>query len=225
MIEWFEAIGERLRTAFEPRMRATRKWCRRGLVGLGCCLLAACAEQAASVTPAETLALLRTGQPLLSCREPCLAEWQSAQPQAAQLVKSARWQDLAMLLLRIRYEDDLSLYYLGRAADGIGYRRAAVRYYRQSIELSRTPASCRHLSRVCGGVALPRAASLRVVSIEREFNRRRARPTESAPPDTATPAEAASEGEAPAPAPVPLPLSGPATPPASDYIEPPPVVR
>src|SRR5512141_3172820 len=110
---------------------ATRKWWCPGLVALGCFLLAGCADQSASITPAEAMALLRTGQPLLSCREPCLAAWQGAQPQAAKHDKSARWQKLAMLLLRIRYEDDLSLYYLGRAAEGVGYRSAAVRYYRQ----------------------------------------------------------------------------------------------
>jgi hypothetical protein len=223
MTSWLETVRQCLRTGFAPAMRATRKWRCRGLTGLGCFLLAGCAQQTVSVTPAESLALLRTGQPLLSCREPCLAAWQSAQPQAAQLDKSARWRDLAMLLLQIRYEDDLSLYYLGRAAEGVGYRRAAVRYYRQSIELSGTPGSCRRLTRLCGGIALPGAASRRLAAIMREFNRRRPRPPEPEPPDSATPAAAASESEAPAPAPA--PPASPATPPAYDYIEPPPIVR
>ncbi|HEV8679445.1 MAG TPA: hypothetical protein VGQ90_08735 [Stellaceae bacterium] len=129
-----------------------------------------------------------------------------------------------MLLLRVQYEDDLSLYYLGLAAEGLGYRRAAVRYYRQSAELSRTPGSCRRLSGLCDGMMLPRAASLRVAAIEREFSRRKPRQTEPAPPDD-RPTEAASEDEAPLPPPGPGPGPGPVTPPISDYIEPPPLVR
>ena len=34
---------------------------------------------------------------------------------------------LAALVMRIGYQDDLSLYYLGRAAEGMGYRAPAPR--------------------------------------------------------------------------------------------------
>src|SRR5712691_6149365 len=136
-----------------------RKWYCGGLMALGCLALAGCAEPPpASVDPADSLAQLRAGQALLSCREPCLAEWLRAQPQAAQLDADARWQDLAALVMRIGYQDDLSLYYLGRAAQGIGYLGAAADYYRQSTQLSDTPTSCQSLSRLCGGVVLPQAA-------------------------------------------------------------------
>ncbi len=148
-----------------------RRWYYQGLVAWACLALVGCAERADTVKPAETLAQLRAGRPLLTCREPCLAEWRRAQPQAAQLDAGTRWQDLAMLLTRIGYQDDLSLYYLGRAAEGLGSREAAASYYRQSTQLSGTSGSCQSLSRVCGGVALPRAATLRVAAVERELNR------------------------------------------------------
>lgn len=203
---------------------------RLALVGLGCLMATGCVQQPAPLTPAQTLALLQTGQPLLSCREPCLASWQQAEPQAAQLARGARWQDLAVLLLGVRYEDDLTVYYLGRAAEGLGYRRAALNYYRQSAELSRTPASCRLLSRLCDGVVLPRAATLRVAAIEREFRRRRPQRVEPAPPVELAPAQATSEGAvpvpaAPLPAAAPPPPPGPPAPPVSEYIEPPPIAR
>ncbi len=202
-----------------------RKWHNRGLIAWACLALAGCAERSDTVNPSETLAQLRGGRALLSCREPCLAEWRGAQPQAAQLDAGARWQDLAILLTRTRYQDDLSLYYLGRAAEGLGYREAAAGYYRQSTQLSGTSGSCQSLSRLCGGVVLPRAAALRVAAIERELNRAKPRRTEQTPQGPVTPDAAPAEAEALAPSPAPTPVLRPTGPPPSEYIEPPPAAR
>lgn len=198
-----------------------RKWWYRSLVALACVSMVGCTERANTVNPAETLALLRAGRPLLTCHEPCLAKWRSVQPQAAQLDGSARWRDLALLLARVGYQDDLALYYLGRAAEGIGYRAAAAGYYRQSTVLSGMSGSCQHLSRLCGGVVLPRAAALRVAAIEREQNPARSRRTEPAPPAPETLPITPEAAEAPTSNPVASP--GESTP--SDYIEPPPAAR
>jgi hypothetical protein len=199
-----------------------RKWNYRGVSATALVWLAGCAAQD-TVTPAETLAQLRAGRPLLTCHEPCLAGWRGAQPQAAQLDAGARWLDLATLLRRSGYQDDLSLYYLGRAAEGLGARDAAVTYYRQSTRVSGTPNSCQSLSKLCGGMALPRAATLRMAAIERELNRGRPRRIEARPPGSPTPEADPVEIEAPPPAPAPVPR--PAGPPASEYIEPPPAPR
>ena len=45
-------------------------------------------------------------------------------------------------MLRIGYEDDLTLYYLGNAAEGTGYPGAAASYYRQSVRFSGSSAAC-----------------------------------------------------------------------------------
>jgi hypothetical protein len=202
-----------------------RKWYYRGFVALACLTVVGCAEQPHSLKPADALALLRAGRPILSCREPCLAEWRGAQPQAAQLDAGARWQDLAMLVMRIGYQDDLSLYYLGRAAEGFGYRAAAASYYRQSTQLSGTAISCQQLSRLCGGVVLPRMAASRAAAIERELTRVRVRRTEPAPQGPETPAAAPEEAAVPTPSPVSRPVSIPGGPAASEFIEPPPAAR
>jgi hypothetical protein len=213
-----------------------------GLACLGGLLLAGCVGQSAAVTPEQAVASVQTGRPLLNCREPCLAAWQAAQPQAAQFAAQRRWGDLAALVLRIGYEDDLTLYYLGNAAEGIGYPAAAASYYRQSARLSQTSAACLKLSRSCGGVVLPRAAALRLAAIERELRRkygiaspvqRRNAPAPGEPTAAPEAAESAtSEAGTPAPEPVsaPAPSRGgpPASPPpthAPDYIEPPPLGR
>ena len=221
---------------------------------LGCLALGGCVGQSAAPTPAQAVALLQSGRPLLSCRQPCLASWQEVQPQAAQLASLARWAELAALVLRVGYQDDLTLYYLGEAAEGIGNPGAGAGFYRDSIEFSGTVNACRYLSRMCGGVALPRAAQLRLAAIDRTLNRRYRPPGRGprhlAPTEPATPApgelgppapgevappppSAAGPPLAPPPlsAPPPLPPLPPPPPPppaaphASDYIEPPPSGR
>ena len=155
------------------------KWYRRLFVAMVCLVTAGCVQQSPTVTPADAAAMVRTGRALLNCREACVAEWQRVQPQAAQLDAAARWPELAATVLQAGYQDDLSLYYLGRTAEGLGYPGAAASYYRQSLRLSGTAISCQYLSRVCGGVALPRAAAMRLASIERQLylpTRRRATP-------------------------------------------------
>ena len=162
---------------------------------------------------------------MLNCREQCVAEWRQAEPQAAQLDAAGRWQELALLLARIGYQDDLSLYYLGRAAEGMGAPTAAVVYYRQSMQLSRTSSACQNLSRICGRVALPRAAAVRAGAIERVMARARYRRTgPSAEPETpeAAPEEIAEPPATPMPSPAPPPAPSPHRSPPSEYIEPPP---
>jgi hypothetical protein len=200
------------------------------LIGLACLGLAGCAGR--SIKPADALAQLSAARPVLTCREPCLAEWQRTQPQAAQLEAAGRSQELAVLVMQVGYQDDLSLYYLGRAAEGLGYRAAAATYYRQSTQLSGTSIACQHLSRQCGGVALPRMASLRLAAVERMLNPPRPRRTGPAPSGLRaheTPEAAAGGVAEPAPRPVARPVSPPGASPggpgAFEYIEPPPAAR
>jgi len=90
MAERCDAVGWRLRAGSEPGKSAMRRWYYRGLIsrvliGLACLVPAGCADQRGSITPAQSLALLPTGRPVLSCRQACLAEWQRAPPQAARV--------------------------------------------------------------------------------------------------------------------------------------------
>ena len=144
------------------------KWYCRLFVAMVCLAAAGCVQQAPRITSADAAAQVITGRALLACRDACLAEWRRLQPQAAQYDAASRWPDLAAAVLEAGYQDDLSLYYLGRAAEGLGYPGAAATYYRQSVRFSGTAASCRNLSRNCGGVDVTRAAAARLTSIERQ---------------------------------------------------------
>lgn len=224
-----------------------RRWCGGALFSLVCLLLAGCAEQRAGLSPADAVARLRTGAPILTCREACLADWRRAQPQAAQLDAAGSWPELAALVIGTGYQDDLSLYYLGRAAEGLGFPGAAASYYRQSTYVSASSISCQYLSSVCGGLVFPTASASRIAAIDRELNRgrprRAGRPGQAATPVNLAPSPAEPEllplpepslgpppvtvsAPPPAPAPaLPPPIAAPAPsrpgPTATEYIEPP----
>jgi len=182
---------------------------RSGLVGFVGLILAGCAEQATNLQPAQILALLQAGRPVLDCRDACLAQWRRVQPTAARLDADASWNDLAVLLAHTRYQDDLTLYYLGRSAQGMGFYQAARSYYRQSMQLSGTSISCQNLSGLCGGVALPNAVLRRLAEIDRAVappKPRILRPQSGTSPIPGAPAAGGDTG-------------------ASEYIEPPPAKR
>lgn len=150
-----------------------------------------------NVSRSELLAQLQLGRSVLRCREACLPVWRDAQPRAAQLDASHQWGDLAAFVMRTEYQDDLSLYYLGRAAEEMGFYPAAASYYRQSMELSGTSISCANLSRLCGGLTLPTDAFRRLSVVQQQLGKPtpRRRQTIIRPP--ATPA---TTNQAPEPA-------------------------
>jgi len=204
------------------------------LLGLGGAFLSACAEQHTSVGTDKGLVLMQTGAPILSCRDACLADWRREQPQAQQLAAAGQWRDLATLLIRVGYQDDLSLFYLGRAAEGLGFTAGAAAYYRQSKELSSTAITCASMSRQCGGLVFPQAASLRLSAVTLQLERSRRAPTGSSPgkpvPATTegvfTGSATSSETLPPQPVSVPAPSPPPPKPvDAQDFIEPPPAQR
>lgn len=205
-----------------------RRWRLAVVLATGALALAACTTPPPPImSQTQAVVMLTTGQPLLRCREACLAAWRSAAPQAAALDAARRWADLAALVETVDYQDDLSLYYLGRAAEGLGYPGAAASYYRQSTYLSGTRISCQVLSRVCGGIALPQTALLRLATIERELGATLYRPTRPSPPRRPLPTVAppAPSGQtlppSEPPPPPPLPLAPAPQAPAAPAIEPP----
>jgi hypothetical protein len=195
---------------------------------LGLLMLAGCAGLSGQVSPSQAVDQVRSGLPLLSCHETCVEQWRAAQPEAANLAATGRWPELAALVVNTGYQDDLSLYYLGRAAEGLGYPGAAASYYRQSTYASNTPQACRRQSGNCGGMNFPPAASQRIAAIDRQLNRyapRRGAP--GRPQSAPMPAEAVfappPEQSLPPPAAIaaPIPLDGTAALPVAEGAAPP----
>ena len=210
---------------------------RKSLLGLVSLALASCAGPGdqegrfAHSDRTELLARLQLGQPVLDCRDRCLNAWIRVEPTAMQLDAAAKWDDLAVLVIRSGYQDDLSLYYLGRAAEGRKFYAAAAAYYRQSAQLSGTSVSCANLSHLCGGATLPKSTYERLAAVGRYLVSPRKR---SRQPETASRLPATVTTEEPAAAVDPTQNATPEPPAAagdtdttdaSEYIEPPPVSR
>src|SRR5262249_54873648 len=90
----------------------------------------------------------KNGEARLGCQLHCAITWGLYRDRAKALYNARAWNDLALNVLRIGYADDLSYFYLGKAAEGLGHYRAAENYYR----LSRTvPLKCADIYGDCYG--------------------------------------------------------------------------
>jgi hypothetical protein len=128
----------------------------------------------------------KNGDTRLECLMRCAFTWGLERPHAKALYDTRAWSDLARDVLRIGYADDLSYFYLGKAAEGLGHYRGAEAYYR----LSRAAAlKCADIYGYCYGFVFPRdatAAASAVVKKTSETKRQYAgtpRPKEAPPPE------------------------------------------
>jgi hypothetical protein len=68
----------------------------------------------------------------------CSGAWGANRQKVRSLNATGRWQELALLVMQVGYTNDLSYYYLGHAAENLGYWQAAQCYYRIAERLSVT---------------------------------------------------------------------------------------
>lgn len=224
-------------------------WLRLACIGvLTVAAMTGCTMKNANVPPDELMRQFQAGQPMLDCSmEECGLGWMQNRQKAELLEATGRWQELALFVMQIGFMDDLTYYYLGRAAQELGYLQAAQRYYRIAERLSVTELACGNRPHnICNGHVFPdqlyphlevveaRLAAISAPSEAPDQTRTRrvvrrqvpqASTSRSAPPtgQGATPASAA--GSSPAPSsgfvePAPAAASS-----STDFFEPPPVHR
>jgi len=115
-----------------------------------------CTMKNANVPPDELMRQFQAGQPMLNCSmAECGLGWIHNLPNEAALEATGRWQDLALSVMRTGYGDDLSYYYLGRAAENLGYLQAAQKYYRIAEQISVTQTACNVAANICNGYVFP----------------------------------------------------------------------
>lgn len=105
-------------------------------------LLTACATQRDGATDPvgryEISKELESGQVRLECEWSCAASWTGARGKASGLFRNQLWADLAAEVVRVGYGSDLTYFYLGRAAEGLGRNAAAATYYRLALAARNT---------------------------------------------------------------------------------------
>jgi hypothetical protein len=143
----------------------------------GFLFLNGCATALQSVTPQDRDRFAK-GQTTLDCQIRCDMSWNLARPRLSTLHLQEQWQTLADEVLRIGYLNDLSYYYLGRAAEGLGYYDAALKYYRISGGASTyaDPYSLNHCLRPnfnnCSGIVLPAALYPRIAAVQEAIDKK-----------------------------------------------------
>ena len=84
--------------------------------------------------------------------------WEAAR--LHEIYDRGNWEQLSREVIRIGYPSDLSYYYLGRAAEGLGATPAARAYYTKVLEMSKNnnDTTCEWWAHPCQSVDLPALA-------------------------------------------------------------------
>jgi hypothetical protein len=136
---------------------------------LSTCLLtglSACAPRAQiQASNSRDYGEFEAGASTLTCGVTCFDAWRSSQPELFVLYQAGEWQRLWFRVLQIGYRQDLGYFYLGRAAEGLGQRSAALAYYRAAVDLasgSDPSAKCIVSTTACDGLNLLTEALQRI---------------------------------------------------------------
>jgi hypothetical protein len=107
----------------------------------------------------DVLAALETGQIRLTCGASCAGYYGGFRKLQKARYDRHQWRALALDVARIGYGIDQSYFYLGRAAEGLGYINAARIYYQLAIAHR---SKCGRVFDTCDGLVVPDDARSRL---------------------------------------------------------------
>lgn len=129
-------------------------------------VLAGCASKsipnAPKVDSSIQLNEFKSGAVRLHCESACTLRWRVKSQNLKALHDNKLWMDLATEVRDIGYLSDLSYYYLGRAAEGLGHTEAATTYYRLALAYLHR---CEGWISGCDGFDFPRDIKVRLVGL------------------------------------------------------------
>lgn len=91
--------------------------------------------------------------------------WGGTRRAAKRELDNSNWLDLALLTLSNGYPLDMTYYYLGRAAEGIGDYANAITYYNVALNPRSRGSECNYLFNNCDGLNFPADAQNRIVIV------------------------------------------------------------
>lgn len=120
-------------------------------------------EAAAAAETTASLERFQRGETTLDCTG-CRPQLDARLAQLNRLYRTRMWTSLADEIIAIGHAQDIAWYYLGAAAEGLGHRAAARRYYELAIQLAQGPNGVCRARPVdqCGGIRLPEQAVARL---------------------------------------------------------------
>ena len=91
-------------------------------------------EPATMTFLAEPFERFKRGETIFDCRLQCSLAYERRKADWKRLHGQRQWRDLAVSVLQVGYENDLSYFMLGEAASGLGLKEAARKYYRRALD-------------------------------------------------------------------------------------------
>ena len=154
---------------------------------LRCCVVVAfalalvnCAQKGPSRNAQEArtqvIEEFTNGKTRLTCETACFIAWSSASKKIKALHDNKLWEDLSLEVIQIGYASDLTYFYLGRAAAGMGHTEAAKNYYR--LGLSQTQ-HCDGWLSSCDGFDFPHELRAQMANLSNNK-----KPVKDTPPRT-----------------------------------------
>jgi len=104
----------------------------------------------------DVMPVFQKGEIRLSCDLQCTEAWGANRNNVKRLHDLKRWKKLALETAKVGYRSDQAYYYLARAAEGLGYTKAAKTYYKLALE-SPTKCEANILINNCDGLEFPAA--------------------------------------------------------------------
>ncbi|NOS98753.1 MAG: hypothetical protein HOP25_09830 [Methylotenera sp.] len=117
----------------------------------------------------DTFTVLSSGDARLTCGVSCSGAWGSSRRKQKGFYENELWNDLALEVAKVGFASDQSYFYLGRAAEGLGYRDAARTYYK--LALSGVHKCAGWPFNNCDGLNFPEDINSRLIPLTSEVAR------------------------------------------------------
>ncbi len=142
-------------------------------------LLTGCANKIPVMTPeiqAQLITQIKSGDAVLDCDIGCSwAYIHNGHNDLAALNAAGNWEGLGVRTMQIGYQLDLTYFYLGRAAEGMGADEAALRFYRVAgaLAVGDNSHKCGTVDiNLCNGVSLPQDIYPRMAAVQADIERK-----------------------------------------------------
>ena len=105
---------------------------------------------------AEPFEKFKRGESVFECRFECAFSYGANRGGWKELHAKKAWRDLAVSVLKVGYQGDLSYFMLAEAANGLGLPEAAQAYYARAIAAEKDGKGCAGLPDTCEGLDVQR---------------------------------------------------------------------
>ena len=104
----------------------------------------------------EPFEKFKRGENVFECRFECVLGYGSSRGTWKELHGRQAWRDLAVAVLKVGYDGDLSYFMLAEAANGLGLKEAAQAYYARAVAAEKEGKGCAGLLDTCEGLEVKR---------------------------------------------------------------------